>query len=821
MAQVDETAGVPTVAPDATPPDRYQRINASPDQFGAQIGEGLQKVGSGASTAGKFFGQVAADDTSNQYQEFATKLLHGDPSKQAPGPDGTMQPDTGYMGLRGDAALRARPGVEQQLDEKLKELRGNLSSPEQQLEFDNFSRRYRAGVTEKIGTHADQQATTWYQGVNTATSKLALDHIANNADNPNEVAAGAADLAHSYVKNAQLAGASEGSPQIAEAVASAKRDALQAQLNAIAVKDPSRAMAILDKNKAIAGVQYDNLAAQYRGRAKQQQGYDVADQTIRNSYTNNPAPNPVTLTNAGAQYGVSGSYLMRVHQIEDPHNSQTENGEHAAGPFQFVPSTAKQYGLSSADRFDPQKSADAAARLAADNRVSLTSSLGRPPTDAELYLAHQQGAGGAAKLLSHPTVRAGDLVGDKYIRENGGDPNAPAVNFTSMWTNKFNGAPVAAAGNRKAQVIGDILAIPDDQIDPDVRQHAITRATQTLSAQQIAEEQDSKSKKAASDQRQSDLTSRIIKGDTNGIVGEIADDPTLSSAEKQNLYKFAIGDGGVSDPLQYGPAYTSTINRILAKPDDPGKINDPAEIIRMGADGELTKKGVGELLTTMDKIKKQPDQAGIATVKASQLKYYQSKMAIDDEMSAVTGKPFKNQKGLDRYNHDFVPAFESAYSQWIAKGNDPMEFLGDGKKMDAIMDRVYPPSERAKDAISGGDVKPDMTIPPVPDGLNKNTFETIVKHPPVGVDGKQWTPTAFATAIDRLRADPTPETRAAFDRWFGKAGFRAEEILKKLPPKPQKDADAGPIDKLIADNPAGPVAANSPEPTLQTVGVRG
>ena len=139
------------------------------------------------------------------------------------------------MGLRGQEALRARPGIEQQIDDQLKTIRGNLTTPDQQLEFDNFSKRYRANIAEKVGSHADDQAKTWYASVNTASSKLALDHIANNADNPQEIAAGYADLAHAYVKNAQLAGAGPGDPQIAEAVASAKRDALTAQLNAIAV----------------------------------------------------------------------------------------------------------------------------------------------------------------------------------------------------------------------------------------------------------------------------------------------------------------------------------------------------------------------------------------------------------------------------------------------------------------------------------------------------------------------------------------------------------------------------------------------------------
>ncbi len=86
----------------------------------------------------------------------------------------------------------------------------------------------------------------------------------------------------------------------------------------------------------------------------------------------------------------------------------------------------------------------ATQRYAAANNRALTSALGRTPDDAELYLAHQQGPGGAVKLLTHPGVRAGDLVGDAAIKGNGGNPDAPASAFTAMWTNKFNhthGAP--------------------------------------------------------------------------------------------------------------------------------------------------------------------------------------------------------------------------------------------------------------------------------------------------------------------------------------------------------------------------------------------
>jgi Transglycosylase SLT domain len=148
---------------------------------------------------------------------------------------------------------------------------------------------------------------------------------------------------------------------------------------------------------------------------------------------------PVVVTDAGKKYGISPDYMARTFQIESGGNPNAYNAQSkAAGPFQFVPSTGAKY-LNGASPFDVAGSADAAARLAADNKGALTQALGRPPTDAELYLAHQQGATGAAKLLANPNARAGDLVGNSAIAANGGNPNAPASAFTNLWTAKFNG----------------------------------------------------------------------------------------------------------------------------------------------------------------------------------------------------------------------------------------------------------------------------------------------------------------------------------------------------------------------------------------------
>ena len=109
----------------------------------------------------------------------------------------------------------------------------------------------------------------------------------------------------------------------------------------------------------------------------------------------------------------------------------------AKGLFQFIDSTAQQYGLQ--DPFDPNQSLQAVQKLTQDNRSYLTNTLGREPSQGELYLAHQQGMGGAAKLLSNPDARAVDIVGRDAVINNKGSEDMTAGQFANQWISKFEG----------------------------------------------------------------------------------------------------------------------------------------------------------------------------------------------------------------------------------------------------------------------------------------------------------------------------------------------------------------------------------------------
>ena len=135
------------------------------------------------------------------------------------------------------------------------------------------------------------------------------------------------------------------------------------------------------------------------------------------------------------KYNLPEGYLMTTGMLEsslDPMN-KNENSS-AEGLFMFTDPTAKEYGV---DKYDWKSSSDGAARFAKDNFNNLSQMLGRAPTAAELYLAHQQGAGGAASLLRNPTKLAKDVVGADAVKLNGGKLGMTAEEFANLWIGKY------------------------------------------------------------------------------------------------------------------------------------------------------------------------------------------------------------------------------------------------------------------------------------------------------------------------------------------------------------------------------------------------
>lgn len=206
------------------------------------------------------------------------------------------------------------------------------------------------------------------------------------------------------------------------------------------------------------------------------------------------------INDAASRYNVDPAAMSVIAQIESGGNVNAKNpNSSAGGPFQFIDSTAKQYGLK--DRFDPVQASDAAARLTRDNAAVLTKALGRAPTAGELYLAHQQGSGGASKLLSNPNARAVDIVGRDAVRLNGGDENMTALSFANKWINKADRlmgtpqqaiqsiAPIEQGDENPAAGIAPIAQAGNAYVDPIVAANPYQEAGQVAPMAMTAEAQ--------------------------------------------------------------------------------------------------------------------------------------------------------------------------------------------------------------------------------------------------------------------------------------------------------------------------------------------
>ena len=169
-----------------------------------------------------------------------------------------------------------------------------------------------------------------------------------------------------------------------------------------------------------------------------------------------------------AKYRLPEGYLSRVYQLESSGGKNLYNEQSgAAGPFQFMPQTARGMGLQ--DPYDLAQSADAAARLAAQNRAYLQKKGVEEVDGRVLYLAHVQGADGAYRLMENADRPAVEVVGQKPVVQNAGRPEQRAGEFAGSLMDRYQPAqqqaePYAALGT--SAPVDQQAAFMEERADP-------------------------------------------------------------------------------------------------------------------------------------------------------------------------------------------------------------------------------------------------------------------------------------------------------------------------------------------------------------------
>lgn len=204
---------------------------------------------------------------------------------------------------------------------------------------------------------------------------------------------------------------------------------------------------------------------------------------------------------ASARTGVDFSYLMQKAEAESSFNPHAQAPTSSArGLFQFIDQTwletldrhGAAHGLGKAAalitrdskgelevkdpamrreilamRDNPRIAALMAAELAKDNQASLEQSLGRKVGNAEMYMAHFLGAGGAARFLAtledNPHLRAANVVpaaanaNQSVFYENGKSLTVNQV--YAHFAEKFGETPAAPAWQAPATAVAEAATI--------------------------------------------------------------------------------------------------------------------------------------------------------------------------------------------------------------------------------------------------------------------------------------------------------------------------------------------------------------------------
>ena len=149
---------------------------------------------------------------------------------------------------------------------------------------------------------------------------------------------------------------------------------------------------------------------------------------------------------AAKKYGLNERTMLTMAYIESKGDPNASNPSGAKGIYQFIPSTAKQYGLS--NPYDQAANIDAGMRLTRDGIAYFKKEVGREPEPYEIYLMHQQGQSGLSIIAA--AAAKGGTVPAKIQRNM--DSNAPQKGMTpaaflAYWKQRYNESDLAVHGN--------------------------------------------------------------------------------------------------------------------------------------------------------------------------------------------------------------------------------------------------------------------------------------------------------------------------------------------------------------------------------------
>ncbi len=139
---------------------------------------------------------------------------------------------------------------------------------------------------------------------------------------------------------------------------------------------------------------------------------------------------------AAEKNGMSYSRALGIARLESGLRPNTQTGSYK-GLFQLDDRQFRKYFGEGGNVFNPEHNAEAAMKLFRDEARQFERTMGRPPTDFDQYMVHQQGLAGYTSHLKNPDQPAWQSMQQASKRDSNWSKRAIWGNMTPGWKGQF------------------------------------------------------------------------------------------------------------------------------------------------------------------------------------------------------------------------------------------------------------------------------------------------------------------------------------------------------------------------------------------------
>jgi transglycosylase-like protein with SLT domain len=663
---------VPGYTPQESAPRDYIDAQASPNAFGAQIGQAEEQGGQRIQQTGDqatdlatrmqtFYNEAATQSAQDQWMSKSNDVLHN--------------PQTGFYAQKGGAALSAYQPSLDALDSSRTEIRAGLANDRQRLMFDQLTRRMYDYQVQGMGAHVDQEgqkyATGQLQG--SIENNIRSASLAWNQDGPNSLFD--LNLGQAMGKTQNL-GETMGwsQDQIDAKKAETTSRAWHARISMAMDQDLPYAEKLLQSN----GDKLDpQLKASLQGQLQvkqytaQQRDLPVQAQALARNYLGQQYQSPPegSSANPSIPVGQLTEAIKGQESGNNPNVGMSVNG--AVGVSQITPATWARYAKPGELITNPNDNAAVGQRIVTDlyNKYN-----GDPQRVAVAYFS---GEGNVA-----PQGSATPWVRDVS------DGNGKSV--SSYVTDVSNRVGAFSKAGLKTDEATVLAKIDQDYAGNPQLGHMISQEVQRqYSIVNMGVAAQAAQNKDASDKAAGNYTQQILNRNFDGLPDKIANDPDLEWQTKWHLHEMAAGamkQESAGDTKTYGPGFWDAFQKIHAAPGTDGRITDPNQLYALGGlNGSLTVAGIDKLNGELQG-RKTTDGVAESDIRKGALTYAKHQLSFEQDYGYMK---IPDPKGEDAFNIGFTPAFYKYWDDGLKAGKSPQELANKDE-----IDKVIHPFKR-------------------------------------------------------------------------------------------------------------------------------